>query len=143
MAWFYQSRTQILRFYWSITPKNNIRTHKNSKFGVFIMKLNQSNFNLRSPDCNWVCSYVITTVKLFLYLKNLCQTDFFFANFRLFSFRSLILSEHKVSETEQKWNFRFDGGKNKKVWYINQCIACDQGTNGLIWKSFEKFSSKW
>ena len=63
MAWFYQSRTQILRFYWSIIYKNNIRTHKNSKFGVFIMKLSQSNFNLRWPHCYLVRSYLIATVQ--------------------------------------------------------------------------------
>ena len=62
MAWFYQSRTQILGFYWSIISKNNFRTHKNSKFGVLLMKLSQSNFNLRSPDCYLVHSYLITTV---------------------------------------------------------------------------------
>ena len=52
----------ILRFYWSIISKNNIGTHKNSKIGVFINKLSQSNFNLLSPDCYLDRSYLIATV---------------------------------------------------------------------------------
>lgn len=35
--------------------KNNIRTHKNSKFGIFINEIKRSNFNLRSPISKWIC----------------------------------------------------------------------------------------
>ena len=31
--------------------------------GSLLMKLCQSNFNLRSPDSYWVCSYLIATVR--------------------------------------------------------------------------------
>jgi hypothetical protein len=44
LAWFYQSRTQILRFYWAIISKNNIRTLKNSKFGVIINEIKPIKF---------------------------------------------------------------------------------------------------
>ena len=39
LAWSYQSTTQFLMFYWSIISKNNIRTHKSSKFGVLIHQI--------------------------------------------------------------------------------------------------------
>ena len=54
-----------MRFYWSIISKNNIRTHKNSKFRHLLMKLSQSNFNLQLPDCYLVRSYLIATVICF------------------------------------------------------------------------------
>ena len=54
--------TQILRLYWSKGFKNDVRTHNNSNLGSLSMKLSQSNFNLRSPDCYLVRSYLITTV---------------------------------------------------------------------------------
>ena len=53
-----------MRFYWTIMSKNNIRIQKNSKFGVFIDKLSQSNFILWSPDCHLVRSYLIATVQI-------------------------------------------------------------------------------
>jgi hypothetical protein len=31
----------------------------------------------------------------------------------------------------------------KEVWYINQCMSCDQWSNGFIWKSFDNISSQW
>ena len=52
-----------MRFYWTIMSKNNIRIQKNSKFGVFIDKLSQSNFILWLPDCHLVRSYLIATVQ--------------------------------------------------------------------------------
>ena len=43
----------IFRYDWPIKPQN---------FCPWLVKSSQSNFNLRSPDCYWVCSYLITTV---------------------------------------------------------------------------------
>ena len=35
---------------------------RTQNFGSLLMKLSQSNFNLRSPDSDLVCSYLIATV---------------------------------------------------------------------------------
>ena len=40
--------------------KNNVRAHKT--WESLLMKLSQSNWNLRSPDCYLVRSYLIATV---------------------------------------------------------------------------------
>ena len=42
--------------------KNNIEPIRTQNLGSLLIKLSQSNFNLRSPDCYWVRSYLITTV---------------------------------------------------------------------------------
>ena len=39
-----ESRTQILRFFWSIISKNNIKTFENSKIGVFINEIKPIKF---------------------------------------------------------------------------------------------------
>ena len=50
-----------MRFYWLILSKTlgPIRTQN---MGSLLMKLSQSNFNLRPPDCYLVRSYLIATV---------------------------------------------------------------------------------
>ena len=42
--------------------KNNIEPIRTQNLGSLLMKLSQSNFNLRSPDCYLVRSYLIATV---------------------------------------------------------------------------------
>ena len=42
--------------------KNNLEPIRTQKLGSLLMKLCQSNFNLRSPDCYLVRSYLIATV---------------------------------------------------------------------------------
>ena len=42
--------------------------------GSLLMKLSQSNFDLRSPDCYLVCSYLIATV----FTKTVAHTAFWF-----------------------------------------------------------------
>ena len=37
---------------------------RTQNLGSSLMKLSQSNFNLRSPDCYSVCSYLIATVTI-------------------------------------------------------------------------------
>ena len=46
--------SKVISWYdWPIKPQN---------LCLWLVKSSQSNFNLRSPDCYWVCSYLITTV---------------------------------------------------------------------------------
>ena len=45
----------IFKYDWPIKPQN---------LCPWFVKTSQSNFNLRSPDCYWVCSYLITTVNI-------------------------------------------------------------------------------
>ena len=54
------------------------------------IKSNQSNFNLRSPDCYWVRSYLITAVLIFS-----------FSIFRYSYYRSSIAD--KISDYEDIW----------------------------------------
>ena len=47
---------------------------KPQNLGSLLMKSSQSNFNLRSPDCYWVRSYLITTVN-YLYSYAISKSE--------------------------------------------------------------------
>ena len=53
--WVLMGSNVIFRYDWPIKPQN---------LCPWLVKSSQSNFNLRLPDCYWVRSYLITTVRI-------------------------------------------------------------------------------
>ena len=51
-----------MRFFGQSYLKTTLKHLRTQKLGSLLMKLSQSNFNLRSPDCYLVSSYLIATV---------------------------------------------------------------------------------
>jgi hypothetical protein len=60
--------------------KITLKPIRTKNLGSLLMKLSLSNFNLRSPDCYLVRSYLIATVKL-RYSENATKNGVFFQNF--------------------------------------------------------------